>query len=76
MVDIKQGLQPPRVLEPEPQAKEKPEEPEGPYFEPPNYVSTKEEQQDLKLLFSKSIKEGPKKENSETALLQQNESLD
>ena len=54
MVDIKQELQPPRVLEPEPQAKEKLEEPEGPYFEPPNYVSTKEEQQDLKSLFAKN----------------------
>jgi len=41
-------------------------------------VSTKEEQQDLKKLFSqsKNAKDLPKKDNSETALLQQNESLD
>ena len=41
MVDIKQEFQPPRDLEPKPQVKENQEEPEDPYFEPPNYVSLK-----------------------------------
>lgn len=64
----------PKVIQPDPQIEEV-EEPQGPYFEPPKNVSTKEEQQDLKSLFAKNLN-AEKKDNSTTELIGQNDSFD